>query len=243
MYDERIIPDKTPVGIYSIHLKRYEFAKTYMKGKLILDVACGVGYGARYLSDAGNRVIGVEIDSESITYAQKRYSSSGQPLFVQSDATVLGINSDIFDVICAFETIEHIRDVDGFLGELKRVLKPNGLFIVSTPIVGETNISPDNPFHNQEWNPTDFKHLLAQYFIDVKVFSQSRRQTEVSKWVKRFDILNLRRRFIPKVLVRKMALLTGGRSMDRLELSDIVISKGITDEASEIVVVASNENN
>ena len=108
MYDERIIPDKTPVGIYSIHLKRYEFAKTYMKGKLILDVACGVGYGARYLSDAGNRVIGVEIDSESITYAQKRYSSSGQPLFVQSDATALGINSDIFDVICAFETIDKL---------------------------------------------------------------------------------------------------------------------------------------
>ena len=66
MYDERIIPDKTPVGIYSIHLKRYEFAKTYMKGKLILDVACGVGYGARYLSDAGNRVIGVEIDSDQL---------------------------------------------------------------------------------------------------------------------------------------------------------------------------------
>ncbi|GIS67475.1 MAG: hypothetical protein CM1200mP6_05430 [Anaerolineaceae bacterium] len=45
MHDKRIIPDKTPLGIYSIHLKRYEFAKTYMKGKLILDVACGVGYG------------------------------------------------------------------------------------------------------------------------------------------------------------------------------------------------------
>jgi 2-polyprenyl-3-methyl-5-hydroxy-6-metoxy-1,4-benzoquinol methylase len=243
MHDERIIPDKTPLGIYSIHLKRYEFAKTYMKGKLILDVACGVGYGTRYLSDAGNRVIGVEIDSESIRYAQKRYSSSGQPLFVQSDATILGINSDTFDVICSFETIEHMRDVDGYLKEIKRVLKPSGLFIVSTPMVSESNINPENPFHNQEWNPTDFQHLLTQYFGDVKVFSQSRRQTKVSKWVKRVDLLDLRRRFIPKVIVRKIAQVTGVRSMDRLELDDVVISRGIIKEASEIVIVATDENN
>ncbi|MEE3228813.1 MAG: class I SAM-dependent methyltransferase, partial [Chloroflexota bacterium] len=148
-----------------------------------------------------------------------------------------------FDVICSFETIEHMRDVDGYLKEIKRVLKPSGLFIVSTPMVSESNINPENPFHNQEWNPTDFQHLLTQYFGDVKVFSQSRRQTKVSKWVKRVDLLDLRRRFIPKVIVRKIAQVTGVRSMDRLELDDVVISRGIIKEASEIVIVATDENN
>jgi len=78
---------------------------------------------------------------------------------------------------------------------------------------------------------------------DVKVFSQSRRQTKVSKWVKRVDLLDLRRRFIPKVIVRKIAQVTGVRSMDRLELDDVVISRGIIKEASEIVIVATDENN
>lgn len=242
MHDERIIPDETPIGIYSIHLKRYEFAASYMKGEQVLDVACGVGYGTRYLSDAGNHVIGVEIDGGSITYAQKRYSKSGDPIFILSDAMTLGLNSDQFDVVCSFETIEHMRDVAAFLNEVKRVLKPSGLFIVSTPMVSESNISPDNPFHCQEWNPTDFRLLLSKYFSDVKVFSQSRRQTKFSKWLKRVDVLNLRRRVIPKGLVRKMAQVTGVRSMDRLELNDVVISRGIVNEASEIVVVATDEN-
>ena len=242
MYDERIIPDETPIGICSIHLKRYEFAASYVKDKLILDVACGVGYGTRYLCDAGNQVIGVEIDAESIAYAQNRYSQSGCTMFVRSDAMMMGFHSNQFDAVCSFETIEHMADVDNFLKEVARVLKPGGLFIVSTPIVKDSNKNPDNPFHCQEWNPRDFKLLLEQYFGGVELFSQYRRESRLSKWMKRVDIFALRRHILPMVLVRKMAQITGGRSMDRLELSDIVICEGIVDEASEIVVVASNEN-
>jgi 2-polyprenyl-3-methyl-5-hydroxy-6-metoxy-1,4-benzoquinol methylase len=242
IYPERIVPDNTPVGIVAIHLKRYEFAEAYLDGKRVLDVACGVGYGARYLADEGNHVIGVDIDGAAIAYAQQRYGGHRNTNFVLSDGMQLGLRSSQFDAVCSFETIEHVLDVDVFLNEVRRVLKPLGVFIVSTPRVARSDLRPVNPHHHQEWNPTDFEQLLRAHFKNVEVFGQFRRETSTALWLKRLDVLRLRTWLLPNWLIRRAAQASGVRAMADLHLEDVLIRRGDLRHASEIVAVASDEN-
>ncbi|MCS7071715.1 MAG: class I SAM-dependent methyltransferase, partial [Anaerolinea sp.] len=141
-HPERIVPDETLAGIVAIHLKRYAFARAYASGKRVLDVACGVGYGSRYLADAAASVIGVDVDAAAIAYARRRYGDSDRVQFMQGDALNLPFSDRTFDVICSFETIEHVPDAHRFLSEVRRLLAPGGVFIVSTPAARRSTSSP-----------------------------------------------------------------------------------------------------
>ncbi len=242
IYPERIVPDNTPVGIVAIHLKRYGFAGSYLDGKRVLDVACGVGYGTGYLADEGNHVIGVDIDGAAIAYAQQRYGGPRNTNFVISDAMQLGLRSSQFDAVCSFETIEHVGDVDVFLNEVRRVLRPRGVFIVSTPRVAHSDARPANPHHYQEWNPSDFEQLLRAHFKNVDVFGQSRRETSTARWLKRLDVLRLRTWLLPHWLTRLVAQASGVHAMADLHSEDVFIRRGDFHRASEIVAVATDEN-
>lgn len=237
---ERIIPSETPPGVLALHLKRYEFARTYLTGMQVLDLGCGVGYGARYLAGVAGEVVGVDIDIGAIEYAQKRYTGPRNLAFVNADANRLGLQTSCIDVVCSFETIEHVINVDAYLKEVKRVLNPGGVFIVSTPCVRSTTSSPENIYHVQEWCPADFERLLNYHFRHVDVFGQSRFQTSVSMWLKRLDIFNLRVRIIPLWLTRGVAHLAGVRATPDTELDDVFIKLDDFSEATEIVAVAHN---
>lgn len=239
---ERIIPDETPSGIVALHLKRYQFARRNVAGKRVLDLACGVGYGSRYLSEVGCKVVGADIDRASIDYACHHYGGPKNLAFVQSDATRTGFGDAQFDVICSFETIEHMYDVDLFLTEIKRVLTPNGMFFVSTPRVQRSDSHPDNPFHFHEWSTSDFVHLISTYFKQVVLFGQSRRETRAALWLKRLDVLKLRKWLVPMWMTRGVAQASGVRATADLHLEDVIIRRGDLRGASEIVVIASDEN-
>lgn len=119
------------------HLDRYEFAADCLKSKkawTILDAACGTGYGSDILKKSGAReIIGVDISPEAVKYAQKKYGD-GICSFKVSDITRLNEFEDSrFDAAVSFETIEHIAEPLVFLQNLSRLLKENGILIVSTP--------------------------------------------------------------------------------------------------------------
>ncbi len=238
MPPERIIPDEEPPGIVALHLKRYEFARAYVADKRVADVACGVGYGSHYLSDLCCQIIGVDIDGDALTYAAQRYSGPNNLAFIRADAEILGLRTAQFDVVCSFETIEHVEDVHRYLSEIKRVLSPGGYFIVSTPCVVHTTTRPRNPFHRQEWSPKDFEILLDQYFDQVQLFGQKRRQTLISTWLKRFDFLNLRILLLPLGLTQRIARASGVRATPDSHLVDVLIQPGDLRRASEIIAVA-----
>lgn len=189
-YPERIIRDDTAIGIVTIHLKRYEFARPYCMGKRVLDVACGVGYGAHYLARGALQVVGVDIDPEAITYARRRYGDLSNLSFIEGDATALKLRDHSFDVVCSFETIEHLADVQAYLREVQRVLVPKGLYIVSTPVVPHSTRTPSNPHHYQEWSPEDFRAVLLHYFSHIELFSQTRRETAVAVWLRNWTFLS-----------------------------------------------------
>jgi 2-polyprenyl-3-methyl-5-hydroxy-6-metoxy-1,4-benzoquinol methylase len=138
---ERLIPKQLPNDpasqkLYDIHLRHYKTAARYVKGKRVLDIACGTGYGTQMLALAGaSAVVGVDICPTTVQYAQKHYQEPNVE-FVCANAEQFEW-FEPFDVVVSFETIEHVPHPDGFLNRLRSLLIPEGDLLLSVPL-GET---------------------------------------------------------------------------------------------------------
>jgi SAM-dependent methyltransferase len=232
-HPERIIPDETEPGVVALHLKRYTFALPYCRDRDVLDVACGVGYGSAQLAAVARAVVGGDVSEDAIAYARRRYSCPNVAFRVL-DAGDLPFDDDTFDCVVSFETIEHLDDRDAYLREVSRVIRPEGLYIVSTPRVERTTEHPDNPFHRVEYSEQDFRALLERHFPSVELYGQSRRQSRRHRLLRRLDVLGLRRR-LPAL--RRATVLTGTPATEAVTLDDVVITLGATRDATELVAV------
>jgi 2-polyprenyl-3-methyl-5-hydroxy-6-metoxy-1,4-benzoquinol methylase len=233
VFPERIIPDETETGVVAVHLARYEFAAGFCAGKDVLDAACGVGYGTAYLAGHGGKVLGVDIDTRTIEYARQRYGGSASR-FEAMNVCALDLSDGAFDVVCSFETIEHVQDPGAAVAEAARVLRPEGIYVVSTPHVAETTHSPANPHHHVEFSATDFESLLRDNFHEVDLYGQRRRVTRRHALARRLDILGLRRR-LPRL--RRAAALVGSPATADVTASDIEIARAGIETATELVAV------
>src|SRR5262245_51049092 len=131
---ERFLPWIRESTIAYEHLHRYAYAAELTKDKRVLDLACGEGYGARMLAETASSVVGIDIDENVIRHASVKYAGSTNLQFISGSITAVPIqDAHSFDVVTCFEAIEHIEDQEALLAEVKRLLKPDGTFIVSTP--------------------------------------------------------------------------------------------------------------
>jgi len=173
---ERVVPGKTPYVTYQEHINRYVFALKFVKNKIILDVACGTGYGTDFLVKNGaKKAIGLDISTDAINYAKNVYKKQNLS-FIQGNSINLPFHDKSFDVIISFETIEHIKEHDKFLNECWRVLRNGGLFICSTPnkrVSSPYTKKPSNPFHVKEFYIDEFSNLLDKYFVENRLYSQN----------------------------------------------------------------------
>ncbi len=153
------------------HLDRYRFAARHVKGKCVLDCACGTGYGARVLREQGEAafVIGIDIDDKAIAYAQKKHNVEGTA-FICSSGSEMPVEDGSVDVVISFETIEHVPDDAALIEEFHRVLQPKGLLVISTPNQWPLNISP---FHSREYDRDSFTDLLKSEFEVVEFYNQN----------------------------------------------------------------------
>jgi ubiquinone/menaquinone biosynthesis C-methylase UbiE len=175
---ERVVEGSTPKRIWLDHVARYKFASNYIKGRKVLDISCGTGYGSKILYDAGAaKVVGVDISSEEICFACDRYKTRGLEFRV-GDVLRIDFSENYFDVVACLETIEHVKDQRKALSELKRVLKPKGLLIISSPNRKLTSPAksveepPNNPFHAVEYEMKECIQLLGNYFEILEVYGQ-----------------------------------------------------------------------
>jgi SAM-dependent methyltransferase len=233
-HPERIVPDETEPGIVALHLKRYEFARPYCVGKHVLDAGCGVGYGSAFLGEAARSVVGVDVSGEAIDYARARYGG-GNVEFAVGDLQQLERADAEFDAVVAFEVIEHLPQPERFVAEARRVLRPAGVLVVSTPRSEDGVASPTNPFHEHEFARDEFERLLRASFGHVDVYGQRRAQTGRHRALQRLDVLGLRRRL--PFLRRASRVFTGTAPMDAVSSGGIVISADGVDEATELVAV------
>lgn len=153
------------------HVSRYVLAAQQIRpGDTVLDAACGLGYGTAVLAacSAGAKFIGVDIDEESIAYANANYAENNPSLsYHASDVTTMSFLPDhSVDMVVSFETIEHVPNYDIFLAEVARVLKPDGRFIGSVPNMwcDETGNDP-NPFHFHVFDWDKLHQAISRYFI------------------------------------------------------------------------------
>ncbi len=155
------------------HLHRYAIAMELAKGKKVLDIACGEGYGSNLLAEKAESVIGVDINKETIFEANKKYNRTNLN-FIIGDVRNIPCPDQSFDLVVSFETIEHIEEHQQMMQELKRVLKPGGLIIISTP--DKKNYSDEtgykNPFHAKELYEKNFYSLLSSLFKYVQIIFQ-----------------------------------------------------------------------
>src|SRR6516162_4031681 len=114
------------------HTHRYLFAMPFAESATVLDIASGEGYGSALLGSVAHRVIGIDIDENSIAHARSKYKNDNLS-FLRGDCTRIPLSSDSVDLIVSFETLEHILDHLQFFNEISRVLRPDGVLVISTP--------------------------------------------------------------------------------------------------------------
>jgi O-antigen biosynthesis protein len=168
---KRFLPwSDDPICAYE-HLHRYAYIARYIRGKSVLDLASGEGYGTAMLARTAGLAIGIDIDENAVQHANKKYLAENLR-FLLGSITDIPLTTQ-FDVIICFEAIEHIYDQEKLLVEVKRLLAPDGLFVISTPNKSEYRIQqPSNPFHVKELDFKEFKGLLANHFSQVHFLGQ-----------------------------------------------------------------------
>lgn len=155
------------------HIHRYAFAQEFVQGLRVLDAACGEGYGSALLAHTADSVVGLDISEEAIGHARQRYASENLK-FRQGDCTDLPFDDDEFDCVISFETLEHLENQQGLLQSFRRVLKPGGFLLVSTPdkAVYTDQQGNRNEYHVSELYRGEFEELLADYFPAVRLWGQ-----------------------------------------------------------------------
>src|SRR5262249_14649675 len=154
--------------LWNEHIARYHFARRLARNRRVLDLACGTGYGAAALAEAAARVTGGDVSAEAVAYAREHYDAGNLPV-LQANATRLTELADgSFDLITAFELIEHLEDWRGLLSEARRLLAYGGQFIVSTPnklyYAESRQKAGPNPFHEHEFTFAEFEAAIAEFF-------------------------------------------------------------------------------
>lgn len=155
------------------HLHRYVFARDLACQKDVLDIACGEGYGSHLLADKARSVIGMDLSEEVVQHASMKYAAPGLE-FRQGDCTRIPLENNSIDMVVSFETIEHHDQHEAMLAEIKRVLRPDGLLVISTPeryFLNELSPQP-NEFHVKELSLLEFAELMKLFFKNCAFLSQ-----------------------------------------------------------------------
>lgn len=155
------------------HLHRYAIATNYIEDKIVLDIASGAGYGSNLMSKKASFVFGVDIDDATVQEAKLKYKKENLE-FITGSTSRIPLEDNSIDVVVSFETIEHHNEHKQMMDEIKRVLKPKGLLIISTPdklyYSDERNFN--NQFHIKELYKEEFTDLVSKNFSKIQLLTQ-----------------------------------------------------------------------
>ena len=153
------------------HMARYVAFTGWAKGREVLDIACGNGYGSHLLSRVAARVTGVDLNARLVEYAG-RYNAAPNLRYLCKDLRDLPRDFKV-DVITSVETFEHVPtgELDGFVDALHSFLRPGGTLLCTTPLARETVRNPDNRDHVAEYATEEFTGRLSRRFeVDMVLY-------------------------------------------------------------------------
>ena len=173
---ERLIPGQVDVDLLNEHLARYAFAARLAHGKRVLDAGCGAGYGSAELAGQAASVTGADVAASAVDFARANYHLPNLA-FEQASCGQLPHPDGCFDLVVAFEVIEHLEAWREFLLDARRVLAPSGQLVVSTPnklyYTESRGLHGANPFHVHEFDFAEFRGALEAVFPHVTLFLEN----------------------------------------------------------------------
>jgi SAM-dependent methyltransferase len=160
--------------IWYEHFHRYVLALDWCADMVVLDAACGEGYGSDLLAQKAQSVTGIDLSAEAVNHAQDRYGARENLQFRVADCTNLPFPDNTFDRVVSFETLEHLAEQNQLLSEFRRVLKPDGSLVLSTPDKAQYSDAQefDNEFHVRELYREEFEVLIKSHFPASRLFGQ-----------------------------------------------------------------------
>ncbi len=169
---ERFLPD-CEREIWYEHFHRYTMAAAFAEGKQVLDAACGEGYGSHLLAQQAESVVGVDVSERAIQHANNHYQKSNLS-FIQNNVLKMDFADNSFDLVVSFETLEHLVEHQELIVEFKRVLKPDGVILISTPDKKEYSDKNnfDNEYHLKELYQHELEALISQSFKHSQWYGQ-----------------------------------------------------------------------
>lgn len=153
----------------SFHNERYELAAMFCRGKRVLEIGCGAGYGAAILAKTA-QVDAFDYSAEAIDYCRFHYSpvdTPNYPRFFVANLLDYKCPKDAYDVVVAFEVLEHIPDGEPLMQLIKDALVPSGVALISTPSPASFGGSFDICMYTLE----SLRELLSGYFRDYVVLN------------------------------------------------------------------------
>ncbi len=173
---ERVVPGQVDADLWNEHMARYEFALRLATGRRVLDAGCGSGYGAARLACVARSAAGIDVSADAVGYARSNFAGPNLS-FVRGSCEALPFAGGSFELVTAFEVIEHLRDWQRFLAEIQRVLAPEGLLVISTPnrdyYAEARRQTGPNPYHIHEFDCAEFSGELGARFPSVAVYAEN----------------------------------------------------------------------
>ena len=174
---ERVIPGQVNVDLWNEHLSRYAFAARFARGRRVVDLGCGSGYGSAELARTAQIVLALDVSAEAVTHGRANYRLPNLN-FLQASCTDVPIASKSAGLVVAYEVIEHLDDWPRLIAEAARLVDDAGVFIVSTPnrlyYADSRAAAGPNPFHQHEFDFDEFQTALAGTFPYTNVVLQNR---------------------------------------------------------------------
>ncbi len=168
------------------HVGRYHFASKYIRpGDVVLDAACGLGYGTYTLKGltAGSAFRGIDGSTSAIAYAKTCFAKEESLTYSEGflPDCLISIPDNSIDVVICFETLEHVERPEDLLREFHRILSPGGRIISSVPNdwSDETGEDP-NPYHFHVYDIPKFSSQLAEHFDLEHLFAQTADRVKIA---------------------------------------------------------------
>lgn len=168
---ERFLPTEAGELRYE-HLHRYAWCAGLVKDAEVLDIASGEGYGSAMLARHARSVVGVDVSQEAVDHATGVYKDIGNLRFLRGDAAEIPLADSSVDVVVSFETIEHLLEQEEMMRGIRRVLRPDGFLVMSSPNkkVYSDQSGHHNEFHVKELYFDELDQLLVRHFDKVVYF-------------------------------------------------------------------------
>lgn len=190
--------------VYQRHVFAYKAVPlSHVTGKQVLELGCGEGFGVDILAPYAAHYLAVDKKKPAFEFRENNTA------FRECLLPVLtGIADNAFDTVICFQVIEHIKKDHLLLEEIKRVLKPGGALLMTTP--NRRMSLSRNPFHVREYLPHGMEALIRSHFTTYTIHGVFGNEAMMAYYeenkksvaaIARYDILNLQYR-LPAFLLK-----------------------------------------